>query len=252
MEKEKKAINQLLDIDNFFSGGFAVKGEGISQKLESSEDEAEKKISSVHAETTETENELSKSEQLEKIAEEVKVCTKCNLSQTRTFAVPGEGNPDARIVFVGEGPGGDEDKSGRPFVGRAGQLLTKIINAMRLTREDVFICNVIKCRPPNNRDPLASEKDACRDYLYRQLAVIEPDIIVALGSHAAKELLDTDTAIGKLRGRFHDFTIKGGTETIKFMPTYHPAYLLRNYSTENRKKVWDDMKMVMQEIGIKS
>ncbi|AQQ08914.1 uracil-DNA glycosylase, family 4 [Sedimentisphaera cyanobacteriorum] len=248
----KKAINQLLDIDNFFSGGFAVKGEGIFEDFAGAKNEAETETISRPAETKGTETELSKTEQLEKIAEEVKVCTKCSLSESRTFAVPGEGNPDARIVFVGEGPGGDEDKSGSPFVGRAGQLLTKIINAMKLSREDVFICNVIKCRPPNNRDPLKSEKDACRDYLYRQLAVIEPEIIVALGSHAAQELLQTDTAIGKLRGRFHDFTIKGGTETIKFMPTYHPAYLLRNYSTENRKKVWDDMQLVMQEIGIKS
>ena len=131
------------------------------------------------------------------------------------------------------------------------ELLTKIITAMGLKREQVYICNTLKCRPPENRDPLTSEKDACRHFLLSQIEIIKPKVIVALGSHAAKELLNTDESIGKLRGVFHEYKTSPGAAPIKLMPTYHPAYLLRNYSPDNRRRVWEDMQLVMAELGLK-
>ena len=164
--------------------------------------------------------------------------------------MPGEGNPRPRIAFVGEAPGEDEDHQGRPFVGRAGQLLDKIIAAMGLKRSDVFICNILKCRPPGNRDPKPDEVEKCSPYLQEQLELLRPEIIVALGSHAAKTLLDTNLAIGKLRGRFHDYYFSPMLPPIKLMPTYHPAYVLRNYTDQTRKQVWDDMQIVLKELGL--
>ncbi len=192
----------------------------------------------------------AKRQKLGEIAARVAQCTKCELSQTRTNTVPGQGNPDARLVFVGEGPGQSEDEQGLAFVGRAGQLLTKIIEAMGLTRDDVHILNIIKCRPPGNRDPQASEIMACSPYLYEQLEIIDPEIIVALGTHAAKTLLETTTPIGQLRGRFHEYQPGPLSKPIKLLATYHPAYLLRNYSQENRRRVWDDMQKVLRELGL--
>lgn len=177
-------------------------------------------------------------------------CTLCELSQTRTQAVPGEGHAQADILFVGEAPGADEDAQGRPFVGRAGQLLDKIIGACGLTRDQVFIANILKCRPPGNRDPKADEIFKCMPYLVQQIELIEPKVIVALGAHAARTLLDTDAAIGRLRGRFHDCHLCPGRDPIKLMPTYHPAYLLRNYTPDARRRVWEDMKKVMAELGL--
>jgi len=156
----------------------------------------------------------------------------------------GAGNPQARLVFVGEGPGFDEDRQGQPFVGAAGQLLTRIIEAMTLTREQVYICNIIKCRPPGNRDPETDEIQACSPFLTRQLKAIAPDFIVALGSFAARTLLETTVPISKLRGRFHDY--KG----VKLLPTYHPAFLLRN--PDKKREVWEDMKKLMLEMGLSS
>jgi DNA polymerase len=164
--------------------------------------------------------------------------------------VPGEGNPNARIVFVGEGPGADEDAQGRPFVGRAGQLLDKVIAAMGLKRSDVFICNILKCRPPDNRDPRPEEIISCLPYLQRQIELINPDVIVALGAHAARTLLNTNKPIGQLRGQFHQYYAGLGRPSIKLMATYHTAYLLRNYSQENRRRLWDDMKKVLTELGL--
>ena len=135
-------------------------------------------------------------------------------------------------------------------MGRAGVLLTKIIEAMGLTRQDVYICNILKCRPPGNRDPLPSEVGACREFLHEQQQIIEPEIIVALGAHAAHTLLETTTPIGQLRGRFHDYRSHPAAEPIKLAATYHPAYLLRNYSPENRRRVWLDMQMVLEELGL--
>ncbi|MGA2094111.1 MAG: uracil-DNA glycosylase, partial [Sedimentisphaerales bacterium] len=179
---------------------------------------------------------------IEEIAEEVRKCRKCDLGELRTNAVPGEGNPCAWIMFVGEAPGADEDAQARPFVGRAGQLLDKIIKACGLKRQDVWIGNILKCRPPENRDPRPEEIVACIPYLQRQIELLNPEIIVALGAHAAKTLLDTPKAIGQLRGLFHEYVPGIGHKPIKLMPTFHPAYLLRNYSEDNRRKVWEDMK----------
>lgn len=164
-------------------------------------------------------------------------CQRCKLSKERTNIVFGTGDPESRLVFVGEGPGYDEDQQGEPFVGKAGQLLTKIIQAMNLAREKVYICNIIKCRPPGNRNPAPDEIKACFPFLEGQLDAIRPDFICALGTFAAQTLLDTVEPISRLRGRFFD--LRG----IKVMPTYHPAYLLRN--PEKKRDVWEDMKKIM-------
>jgi len=182
---------------------------------------------------------------------QVKGCTKCRLCETRMQTVFGQGSPNARLVFVGEAPGFEEDRQGLAFVGRAGQLLTRMIEAMGLSREDVYICNVIKCRPPNNRDPAADEILACHPYLQEQLEIIRPDVLVALGSPAAKTLLSTAESIGKLRGRFHQYFASGMVghgPSIPVMPTYHPAYLLRNPA--DKGKTWADLQMVMEVLGI--
>jgi uracil-DNA glycosylase family 4 len=154
----------------------------------------------------------------------------------------GEGSPNASLVFVGEGPGRDEDMAGRPFVGAAGQLLDKIIEAMQLGRSDVYICNVVKCRPPSNRVPNPEEQGTCGPFVRRQLEIIRPKVVVALGGTAASFLLGRDESLGRLRGRFH------GLGALKVMPTYHPAYLLRK--PEGKKFVWQDMQLVMKELGI--
>jgi uracil-DNA glycosylase family 4 len=193
-----------------------------------------------------------KREQLDLIDEtQVRNCTKCSLSETRTKTVFGQGNEDARLVFVGEAPGADEDRQGLAFVGRAGQLLTRMIAAMGLSRDDVFICNVLKCRPPNNRDPLADEVLACSPYLREQLRIIDPEVVVTLGAPASKTLLNTVQSIGKLRGRFHEYWlsgVEGMGPCIPLMPTYHPAYLLRNES--EKRKAWEDLQQVMHKLGL--
>lgn len=179
------------------------------------------------------------SDSLEIIRKEVEGCTRCRLHKTRTRAVPGEGRGDARLVFIGEGPGRDEDIQGRPFVGKAGQLLTRIIEAINLKREDVYITNIVKCRPPENRNPREDEIKACESYLQRQLDIIKPKIICALGTFAAQALLGSEIPISRLRGKFHTY------RNIKLMPTYHPAYLLRNPS--EKRAVWEDMQMIQKE-----
>lgn len=177
------------------------------------------------------------------LAKKVSVCTRCaELARTRTQTVFGVGNPHARLVFLGEAPGADEDRQGEPFVGAAGQLLTRIIEACTLRREDVYIFNVLKCRPPGNRNPLPVEAANCREYLDAQLAILRPEYLCCLGAVAARNLLATDAPIGRLRGRFHDY------QGIKVLCTYHPAYLLRNPSA--KRQVWDDMQILMAEMGI--
>ncbi len=188
--------------------------------------------------------------ELEKIAEQIQACRLCPLGSLRSNAVPGEGNPQARIMFVGEAPGADEDAQGRPFVGRAGQLLNRVIEACGLKRGDVFIGNILKCRPPENRDPRPDEIIKCLPYLQRQIEIINPEVIVALGAHAARTLLNTNKPIGQLRGRFHEYYAGLGRGPIKLMPTYHTAYLLRNYTPENRRRLWEDMKAVLAELGL--
>ena len=193
-----------------------------------------------------------KTEALEAIdVGEVRNCTRCQLSQGRTQTVFGETNPDADLVFVGEAPGMQEDATGRPFVGRAGELLDKMIQAMGLKRQDVFICNVVKCRPPNNRAPTVEEIQACWDYLVRQLQIIQPKAIVTLGNPATKNLLNTTTGITRLRGTWQQLPDIGeGLGATPVMPTFHPAYLLRQYTPDNRRKVWSDLQQVMALLGL--
>jgi uracil-DNA glycosylase family 4 len=175
-------------------------------------------------------------ETFEQIHAEIGPCTRCPLYQERTHVVHTEGNRKARLMFVGEAPGADEDAQARPFVGRAGQLLTKIIEAIGMKREDVLIGNVNRCRPPGNRAPTTEEASTCKPYLLREIAIVQPEVIVVLGNTAMKNLLDTREGITRLRGRFQDY--KG----IKVMPTFHPAYLLRDPS--KKRETWEDLKMV--------
>jgi DNA polymerase len=168
-------------------------------------------------------------------------CTRCQLAGGRTRLVYGVGNPHAELMFVGEGPGADEDREGEPFVGRAGQLLTRMIEAMGLRREQVYIANVVKCRPPGNRNPEPEEMDACEPFLRRQIAAVRPKVIVALGKIAAQRLLADPTPISRLRGRWFDL------DGVRLMPTFHPAYLLR--SPDEKKKAWEDLQLVMKELG---
>jgi DNA polymerase len=178
-------------------------------------------------------------ETLEDIRGDLGDCQRCRLAQGRTNIVFGAGHSGAKLVFIGEGPGFEEDQQGLPFVGAAGRLLTRIIEAIKLSRDQVYICNVIKCRPPGNRNPESDEIKTCFPFLERQIAAIQPDFIVALGTFAAQTLLETSTPISRLRKRFHEY--KG----IKVLPTYHPAYLLRN--PDRKRDVWEDMKMLMGE-----
>jgi len=222
MQKEvdiNKVARQHLQMDEYFTGGFTVKGQNIMY------DQSEPNESTINSVV-----------ELEKVADEVRQCHKCDLGSSRTF--------------VGEAPGADEDAQGRPFVGRAGKLLDKIITACGLKRSDVFIGNILKCRPPENRDPTAEEIISCLPYLQRQIEIINPEIIVALGAHAARTLLNTNKSIGQMRGQFHQYYSGLGKPPIKLMPTYHTAYLLRNYSQENRQRVWEDMKKVLAELGL--
>jgi uracil-DNA glycosylase len=179
---------------------------------------------------------------LAEIAQRVAQCTRCaELVANRTQTVFGVGNPYAKLVFCGEAPGADEDRMGEPFVGRAGKLLTDIIvKGMKIERKDVYILNILRCRPPNNRNPLPKEAAACREYLDGQLDIIKPKYICCLGTIAAQNLLDTNVSIGKLRGRVHDF------QGIKVVCTYHPAYVLRNPAA--KKDVWEDIKLLIAEM----
>lgn len=182
-------------------------------------------------------------ESLAAIREELAGCMRCSLGSTRTTLVFGSGNEGARLVFVGEAPGREEDVAGEPFVGEAGRLLTRIIQAMGFERNQVYICNVLKCRPPGNRNPVPAEIDVCRPYLLRQIQAIGPEVIVALGTFSAQTLLTTREPISRLRGRFHDY------HGIPLMPTFHPAFLLRNPAM--KREVWDDMQAVMKRLGLK-
>jgi uracil-DNA glycosylase len=193
-----------------------------------------------------------KQQLLNEIEQQVRQCRRCGLCQGRSNVVFGEGSPDAQVVFVGEAPGEEEDRQGRPFVGRAGELLTRQINAMGLQRSEIYIANVCKCRPPGNRTPLADEVEHCREHLMQQLRIIRPRVIITLGNPATHALLNTTIGITRLRGQWQkmpetDPELAG----IKVMPTFHPAYLLRAYTEDNRRKVWSDLQAVMQELGLK-
>ena len=198
---------------------------------------------------------------LDKIAQEIQACRRCPLGHTRLHAVPGEGNPDAKLMFIGEGPGFDEDHQGRPFIGRAGQLLDKMIAAMGLTREQVFIANIAKCHPMvnpenpeahgNDRAPNAGEIAVCRKFLEQQIAAISPQYVVALGGVAAKALISDTKSLGALRGKFHILHLDSIElkNPVKILATYHPAALLRNPNW--KKDAWADLQMVMAEMGLK-
>ena len=186
---------------------------------------------------------VSKEEALERIIKEVAECRRCpELAAVRTNTVPGQGDPNAGLMFIGEGPGADEDLQGLAFVGRAGQLLTKMIAAIDMTRDEVFIANIVKCRPPANRRPGPEECANCAPYLARQIEIIRPKVIVALGGTAAQYLLQTHDGITRLRGRFYPYM------GAKLMPTFHPAYVLRSYTPETRKKVYDDLLKARAEL----
>jgi DNA polymerase len=182
------------------------------------------------------------SDTLSVIREDLGECTRCKLHKTRNKIVFGDGSGKAKLVFVGEGPGADEDRQGLPFVGRAGKLLTQMIEAMGLQRSEVYICNVVKCRPPENRQPEKDEVAACSPFLFRQLDVLQPKAIVCLGSTAAQTLLQTNRGISQFRGEWLDF------RGHKMMATYHPAYLLRNPAAKG--EVWKDLQKVMAELGL--
>jgi uracil-DNA glycosylase len=179
---------------------------------------------------------------LEEVRAQIGECTLCKLHKGRHTIVFGVGSPTARLMFVGEAPGEDEDLKGEPFVGKAGQLLTKMIEAMGLRREDVYICNTVKCRPPNNRNPEPDELAACEPFLKGQLASVKPEVIVTLGKFAAQALLRDQTPITRLRGQWRVY------EGIPVMPTFHPAYLLR--SPQEKSKVWDDLQQVMKKLRL--
>jgi uracil-DNA glycosylase len=190
---------------------------------------------------------------LDEVRNDIGDCQRCRLCKQRTHIVFGVGNPQAQLMFVGEAPGRDEDLQGEPFVGRAGQLLTKIIEAMHLKREDVYIANVVKCRPPENRNPAPDEIATCEPFLLRQIEIIQPKVIVGLGNFAVQTLLQTEAKITGLRGRFHPWpsaVVKAKFETslpegsILLMPTYHPAFLLRNPNM--KRPVWEDMQQVIK------
>ena len=180
---------------------------------------------------------------LDSVREDIGECTRCKLHKGRHNIVFGVGSPKARLMFVGEAPGEDEDLQGFPFVGKAGQLLTKMIEAMGLRRDDVYICNTVKCRPPNNRNPEPDELEACEPFLKGQLASVKPEVIVTLGKFAAQSLLRDGTPISRMRGNWREY------EGIPVMPTFHPAYLLR--SPAEKGKVWADLQEVMKKLGLK-
>lgn len=183
----------------------------------------------------------SKALTLDDIRHELGDCQRCQLAVSRTNIVFGSGNPNARLMFVGEAPGSDEDRQGLPFVGRAGKLLTKIIESIDLKREDVYICNVLKCRPPGNRNPQPEEVESCSPFLKHQLEAIQPEIVCCMGAFAAQMMLRTKIPISKLRGRFHNI------DGVRFIATFHPAYLLRN--PQKKREVWEDMKQIRAELA---
>jgi DNA polymerase len=224
-EKTQEVIADLKSYLEYLKG-MGVEAVPVSEKLPE-----RASVPSAPSVTTET---------LQEIRNDLGECRRCKLHRMRKTIVFGEGNPKASLVFVGEGPGYDEDVQGRPFVGKAGQLLTKIIQSIGLQREDVYIGNVIKCRPPQNRNPEPDEIEACHPFVLRQIQAIRPKIICALGTFAAQTLLKTSAKITALRGNIFDL------DGIKVIPTYHPAYLLRN--PEKKRETWEDMKQILASL----
>jgi len=239
-ERERliQAARQLIETETILGGEFLPQGRNPLPEVEAAP-------ASMTAE--------QKAQALKALDDQhVRNCTRCQLCENRSRTVLGEGNPDADLVFIGEGPGEEEDRQGRPFVGRAGQLLTRMIHAMGLKREDVYICNLVKCRPPGNRAPAPQEVQACWGYLVAQLQIIAPKVIVTLGSPATQNLLNTKVGITRMRGQWQTLpAIAEGLDGIAVMPTFHPAYVLRQYTDANRRKVWDDLQAALERLGLK-
>jgi DNA polymerase len=244
IESLTKTARQLLEIEQLLGGQFIPAAENSLPEVRLPE-----RTARAPANVAPTD----KASALEDMNDnEVKVCTKCRLCKTRTQTVFGEGDANAALVFVGEGPGQNEDETGRPFCGRAGDLLTSMIGAMGLSRDDVFICNVVKCRPPQNRNPMSDEVEACWPYLMRQLQIISPKAIVTMGNPATQKLLQTKTGITRLRGNWQGLPeFADSLGGIPVMPTFHPAYLLRYYTPKVRGEVWSDLQQVMAALGLK-
>ena len=236
-----RAARQLIETERLFGGDFLPAAKNPLPEI---------KAAAPPPGTMTKDQKAAALEQLD--ANEVRACSRCALRGSRTHTVFGEGDPDADVVFVGEAPGAEEDRTGRPFVGRAGELLTKMIDAMGLRRQDVYICNILKCRPPANRTPNPEEVDCCWGFLVRQLQIIRPKVIVALGNPATQALLDTRVGITRMRGNWQQLPLIGeNLAGIPVMPTFHPAYLLRQYTPDNRKQVWSDLQQVMDLLGLR-
>jgi DNA polymerase len=239
---EKTALSRFFDtLDDYFRDGYKSSHPEYSFADDKS-DETNEHLSAEFDEIVyERSNEISPESSLGNIAGEIKSCTLCGLCEKRTMAVPGEGADHPLVMVIGEGPGADEDRTGRPFVGKAGQLLDKMLASIGLYREtNCFIANVVKCRPPNNRDPLPEETSACSDYLARQIKILKPKIILSVGRIPTQLLLNTSEGITKLRGRFTEYL------GIPFLPTFHPSALLRD---ENLKRpAWEDLKLLRKTL----
>ncbi|MGI8495188.1 MAG: uracil-DNA glycosylase [Pyrinomonadaceae bacterium] len=250
---EKSKLSRLPQLSKLEESGTALKSAALgnfqtpqNSEQKNREDMTKSKISNNENPNVSLFGDLKQTlsdsgETLEDIRADIGNCTRCPLWEGRTKIVHSEGNPQAELVFVGEAPGADEDASGRPFVGRAGQLLNKIIEAIGMKREEVFIGNINRCRPPQNRQPTLPEAHTCRPFLMREIAVVKPKVIIVMGNTAMKNLLDTKEGITKLRGEFQDYF------GVKVMPTFHPAYLLRDPS--KKREVWEDMKKVRDELN---
>jgi len=250
----QRVVRQNLETLRFLGVDFVPLPQGVPGASPDSTSAQEKQISLAAPRSTDSRSgtnakanaELKAKALAELLARHDAGCPHCTTVTTHTRTVFGEGDPDARLMFIGEAPGEEEDRTGRPFVGRAGQKLDDIIKAMGLSREQVYIANVLKSRPPDNRTPLQHEIEGCGPFLAEQIRIIQPTVIVALGGPASKLLLQTETGITRLRGQW------GWYETeelrIPIMPTFHPAYILRNYTVDTRQKVWSDMQAVLERL----
>jgi DNA polymerase len=241
---EKNSLAHFLDLAAAVTGsGYRLRDDPVPMTEEIAEPAAEYLPEAV-ASSNAASGDIS-ADSLELVAADVRGCTACKLSATRTNAVPGEGQSQPLVMVIGEGPGADEDATGRPFVGKAGQLLDKMLTSIGLSREsNCYIANVIKCRAPGNRDPQPDETAACASFLQRQIQLLQPRFILCAGRIAAQTLLNTSTPIGKLRGKFIDF--KAGDTVIPFLPTYHPSALLRN--EDLKRPAWEDLKLLRAAI----
>ncbi len=257
-EDIRRSARQLVETDLLLGGDFipAVRNPLPAPQEENRDGphflQKEKRVSPYFPLDSLPQTPADKAAALEALRETCLKCCCCGLGKTRTKLVFGEGSPAAQLVFVGEAPGEDEDRTGRPFVGRAGQKLTEMIVAMGLRREDVYICNMLRCRPPHNRTPAPEEVQACWPLLIRTLQIIRPKAIVTLGNPATQNLLQTTTGITKMRGNWQRLPDHApGLGGLSVLPTFHPSYLIRTYTIENRRAVWNDMQKVMELLGLK-